>query len=277
MAFEVRGGRRYYYRKTRVDGKVVSEYVGEGYIAALAARLDHITREKQELARHDWQRLVQEQDRVDQAVDQYRGQVRQLVADVLRHLGFHQHKRQWRKARTMVDKLPTSGRGPEADEYLDLYRLAIGKPAKSDAVMKLKLYARDHPQVFDDVSLFAKSTLTAVAESASDTETTRLQMLGEVKALRKRLGVAEATPLEQLLIEDVAICWLRMHVTEQLYTSNCASPGMGIANLEFWDRRLASARRRYLSSIESLARVRGLLSRAGVQINLAQQMVVQNG
>jgi hypothetical protein len=37
------------------------------------------------------------------------------------------------------------------------------------------------------------------------------------------------------------------------------------------------AHRRYLRAIESLARVRRLLKRAPVQINIAQQQVVANG
>ena len=277
MPWEERGACRYYYRKTRVDGKVVTEYVGSGLLAEAASLIDKRERNQRELAKLEWQCLVADQRRVDHAIGTYRAQLVQLVGDVLCACGYHQHKGQWRKARKMDKQLPPSGRGPEADEYLDRYRLAIGKPAKSDEVMRLKVYARDHPQVFDHVTYFAESTLMAVIESASPTETTRVQMAGEIAALRHSLGEASATPLEKLLIEDIAICWLRMHLTEQLYSLNFKSPGMTVEHRDFWDRHLTSARRRHLASIESLARVRGLLSRAGVQINIAQQQIVDNG
>jgi hypothetical protein len=44
MAWEKRGGRSYYYRSTRHDGRVVKEYVGAGPAAAIVANLDALDR-----------------------------------------------------------------------------------------------------------------------------------------------------------------------------------------------------------------------------------------
>ena len=48
MAWEVRDGRRYYYRGTRREGRTVKQYIGRGPAAELAARLDARARRERE-------------------------------------------------------------------------------------------------------------------------------------------------------------------------------------------------------------------------------------
>ncbi len=48
MAWESRGNGSYYYRKQRIGGRVVSEYVGQGEVAGLVAQLDAIERTKEQ-------------------------------------------------------------------------------------------------------------------------------------------------------------------------------------------------------------------------------------
>ena len=59
MAWETRGNREYLYRKKRVNGRVVSEYVGTGFQAELIARIEAIRREIGVIGyREDLRRLI---------------------------------------------------------------------------------------------------------------------------------------------------------------------------------------------------------------------------
>ena len=63
---------------------------------------------------------------------------------------------------------------------------------------------------------------------------------------------------------------------EQRYQAVQEGKGVTLTHAEHWERMLSAAQGRYQRACESLARTRRLLQRAQVQINIAQQQVVQN-
>jgi len=86
--------------------------------------------------------------------------------------------------------------------------------------------------------------------------------------------VGGGTPLERLLGERVAACWLNVYYIETLYAErlNHLTAEQG----EYFQRRQERAHRLYLSAIRTLAQVRRLLAPA-VQVNIgAQQVNVAN-
>lgn len=103
-----------------------------------------------------------------------------------------------------------------------------------------------------------------------------IMMEARAKELAEELGLDTASPLERLLIEQVVIAWLRWQSVELNYQGNFEQ-SITLTKALYLEKRLSAAQRRYLQAIESLARVRRLLSRAPVQINIAQQQLVQNG
>jgi hypothetical protein len=99
MALESRGNGKYYYRKRRVGGKVVSEYVGTGYAATLMHLLSEHERQEATEKRQAWQAAVDAENQLDALVDGV-GEVVNVYADALMLAsGYHQHRRQWRKKR----------------------------------------------------------------------------------------------------------------------------------------------------------------------------------
>jgi len=100
MGWESRGGRRYFYRAGRVDGRVVKDYVGTGPLAELAAKLEAQDRRRR---REATQALEAERARLapaeaasaalDAAVDA-------LVAAALLAAGYHRpNYAPWRRRR----------------------------------------------------------------------------------------------------------------------------------------------------------------------------------
>jgi hypothetical protein len=285
MAWEERGRKTYFYRKVWSNGTCQSEYCGQGSIGGLFAHTIGVQHHERTMARLALQDFVQEQRQIDRAIDAYRRELRGIVAATLQALGFHQHRRQWRLRREATDPMSdeiVKDTKSEQAEYLELMQAAEkakGKGAQgAPAVEKLRAYATAHPAVFDGVSKLARTTLHEVIASFTPNEPTQIHVKGEVSGLQRALGIATATPLEKLLIADVTICWVRLQAMEQVYSANYnTGNGVTFAKAAYLESRLSATRRRYLQSVEALARVRGLLSRVGMQVNIANQQVVQNG
>lgn len=99
MGWEHRNGQTYYYRKRRQGDRVVSEYVGNGDSATLIALFDAEDREAK-WAEAEALRAEQARDReFGLRLDALVKQAKAEATKYLRSLGYHQHKRQWRKRR----------------------------------------------------------------------------------------------------------------------------------------------------------------------------------
>ena len=80
--------------------------------------------------------------------------------------------------------------------------------------------------------------------------------------------------LERLLIQQIALAWLKLSYTEHQHRHILTGGNATIKQADFWERRLSAAQRRFLRASEALARVRRLQLPA-VQVNIAEQQVNQ--
>ena len=87
--------------------------------------------------------------------------------------------------------------------------------------------------------------------------------------LREELAGPEPTPIERLLAERAAFCWLTVYEYERQYASRGQPPG---GQAEYHQRRIDAAHRRFLSSLKTLATVRKLAVPA-IQVNIAEKQV----
>jgi hypothetical protein len=99
MAWEYRGGRLYYYRKTRQGKKVISEYVGTGDTAELIYVLDASDQQERDRTQREWKAHVSEIQAVDLEIEHLNGLLKKIVLAVLLTSGYHPHKGQWRGSR----------------------------------------------------------------------------------------------------------------------------------------------------------------------------------
>ncbi len=67
-----------------------------------------------------------------------------------------------------------------------------------------------------------------------------------------------ASPMERMLIEHIVLCWLRLHERE-LRLESVLSGEPSFDQVEYYERRLSDAQRRFLRAVETLARVRRLM------------------
>ena len=97
MGWELRGQRRYYYRKTRHGSQVASEYIGGGPIAAARAAADALDRQCRKGART---RAAADHAAIEEGDDELAdlaAAVAALTRAILLANDYHYHKGQWRR------------------------------------------------------------------------------------------------------------------------------------------------------------------------------------
>jgi hypothetical protein len=92
----------------------------------------------------------------------------------------------------------------------------------------------------------------------------------KVANLREELGGPAPTPLERLLVERIAACWLQVQYFDVRYAQSAGE--LGIQWGEHYQRRQDRAQRRYLAAIRTLAQVRRLLTPV-LQLNVGETQV----
>jgi hypothetical protein len=91
----------------------------------------------------------------------------------------------------------------------------------------------------------------------------------QVEQLQAEVAGPAPTPLERLLAERVAVCWLHLHHLEQLYSQK---ESMTIELGAYYQRCISAAHKRYLAAIKTLAVVRKLAVPI-LQVNIAKKQV----
>ena len=107
MPWQRQTRKSYYTRRRRVDGRIITEYLGRSRAAALASAAD------QERAALRAQQLAEERadrdfyEHFKARLDEIDVIVRALTTATLLVSGYHLHHRQWRKNRAPTKRPPT--------------------------------------------------------------------------------------------------------------------------------------------------------------------------
>lgn len=100
-----------------------------------------------------------------------------------------------------------------------------------------------------------------------------LAVLEHTSQLKAQLGYESSNPIDRSLIDHCVTCWLRLNETELRYEAVTGDGSTTLTRQEHWERRLSMAQHRYLKSVESLAKVRRLLSGVPLmQVNVNSQV-----
>jgi hypothetical protein len=119
-------------------------------------------------------------------------------------------------------------------------------------------------------SLAVRSWVNLLAPERPGAEIVRRTIEKEIERKRSEVAGADPSPLERLLAERVALCWLAATFADAEYARNLKA-GMSIQEGEYLARRCEQTNRQLLKAIESLARVRRLLT--PMQVNIGQNQI----
>lgn len=90
-----------------------------------------------------------------------------------------------------------------------------------------------------------------------------------LQVLKKDLGYDEAPLLEKLLIQQAALCWLKLNLVELSYSGTMAQ-SITLTLGMYWEKRLSAAQKRFTRACETLVRVRKLSRNTpALQFNIA--------
>ena len=98
MSWEVRGGKKYYTRSRRVDGRVLREYVGGGLAGEYAAELDAEARARRQHELDRDRELQRQDEELDKEIEEFDSAADNVARAILLVTGNHQHNRgEWRR------------------------------------------------------------------------------------------------------------------------------------------------------------------------------------
>lgn len=158
------------------------------------------------------------------------------------------------KFRALLDK--TNRENPQPKDVKALAELLGGN-------RKLELWR-------DVVSAGHLAELTVI-ENARATAAVKECWKHRLQTLKKELGYEGAPLLEQLLIQQAALCWLKLNLVELSY-SHTMKQSITLTLGIYWEKRLSAAQKRFTRACETLTRVRRLSRNVpALQVNIAAE------
>ncbi len=100
---------------------------------------------------------------------------------------------------------------------------------------------------------------------------TREAIRRELERVRRDAAGADPAPIDAMLADRVALCWLAAHYAETQYAERLKD-GMTFKEGEYYHKQCERAERRLLKAIQTLATVRRLLTPT-VQLNVAEKQI----
>ena len=159
--------------------------------------------------------------------------------------------------------------GLDIDDFTALVRRCMKKNPPKEDLRELRKSLEKTPQLYLVVMDLGETVRNQLIQNAMGHEASQISVEAQTKVIRQQLGFEQSPMLEQLLIENIIICWLRLQWAEFQLSGFMGSGGSNrMSEVTHWERWLSTAQQRFLRASNSLARVRKL-TRGTVQINIA--------
>ena len=218
MSWETRGSGQhaYYYRVQRNhQGRLTKTYFGTGPAAQRAAQEDDLKRTLRQQVRLD----NQCHHHLETQLIALTQMVHTLVSATLLGYGFHQHQRgDWRRWRYLP--MPHQPEGafvmPEfpvptesGTSYDSLKSLVEQAQAGDTSILPVIRHWLDQiPELWEHSHVLAHQVEKAWTNALSGSDLLKEIVAREVEGIRSQLLGPQPTPLEKLLADHIAVCWL---------------------------------------------------------------------
>jgi hypothetical protein len=247
MAREKRGKGEYYYGKERRGTKVVSVYYGNGILARMVEAGVEAGKFNRELFLIESRRMRARVQRRAQAIEAV---IRPMFASVEKVFhsamiaaGFHRYHRQWRRRR--------GGR-------MDLDS-AVVNPTATGTEEPRRLFDRIEQTTIDrfrgDMSGVVENVLL---KACSKDPLQRELIRRDVAQRRAELAGDKPTVIESMLADRAAFCWLDVQVADRESRVGRGSEMLGLADRDYFQRRVDRAQKRFLAAARALVQLRKL-------------------
>jgi hypothetical protein len=271
MGWELRGGQRYYYRKKREGGRVISQYWGRNEMAELLAKDaeedEFIARTQGEIERAD---RSAESD-MDRQLTAEAALLGAIVSALLRASGFHHHRGQWRRNMKNKKIIVKNTSSPSVEITKLQERMSREKVPDPKDVARFRELAVEHPYLWPYATQVSQGMRDHIVNLITDGGV-RAIMLAGLDILKKELGYESAPALEKLLIDHILTARTRLYWVEHRYTQRIYENTISFEGGTWWDNLLSSANNRFLRAVETLARVRRLAKNSPLfQVNIANE------
>jgi len=144
-----------------------------------------------------------------------------------------------------------------------------GMQGDREVLPALRTFLDTEPALWKEVGTFvAEVERTWMQLLTGEDLVAREILLRQLQALKEEVGGPTSTPLERLLVDRIALCWLQMQQADLLAARQVSQRAAWV------EQRQDRAQARFLAAIKALAQVRKLLTPGPlVQVNIAQQQV----
>lgn len=160
----------------------------------------------------------------------------------------------------------------KAREFIEVVKRAYkNKPQKKD-IQELRKWLNEYPQIWRVVFDLSQVIEQNLIDHMVSDQAVQLAIEKNVEQIRNDLNYYVSPVMERLLIDNIVVAWLRWQWNEYQLVTFMGKGEIRMSVVEFWERRLNAAQRRYLRACETLTRIRRLtFSKPAVQVNIAGQ------
>jgi len=158
----------------------------------------------------------------------------------------------------------------DGEKIEKLFRRAEQGDEKALAFMRE--WFDDTPSACDKIGDLARRAEDSLVKVYTKKLVIQEALHSKLNALRREIRGPDPSPLEDLLAQRIAACWLQVHYLETMYAQNLKNCGLTGRQSESFQRSIDRAQRRYLSAIKTLVQVRRLLVPV-LQVNIAEKQI----
>jgi hypothetical protein len=144
----------------------------------------------------------------------------------------------------------------QKEVIIDIATLAEAANIDPKTLPALQQFMDEHDEIFDSTNLLLTTARNSLINKvAGSGEGSRALYMRETDALIDKLTRPDDSPLLQLLIDRVVMCFLRACLAEMRMT---VAKNIPLSQYEYLDRELTRAHNRFLRAVDALAKVRAM-------------------